>query len=138
MEKPIIQRPSPKKVALFRIRATICSIMLAFIIGGIFVFSYVLGVFILLLAFIAYILLFTLYAPLLYENSCYKIATQSITIEKGVFFHRQYTLLIKNIEYTKAITTPISRKMNIVSVAIYTKGAKVIINDIPSIPKELE
>lgn len=138
MENDIIKdKPSLKTVSVLRLRATAAAACAAFIIGVVFAFSFYVGVLLSVISALIYIFTLTLYAPQIYKMSFYTISSRAVIAEKGVIFHRQYKIPTEEIEYTVKLQTPIQKRLGVFTVIIYTKGARMIINDIDSFPFNL-
>lgn len=90
---------SEKCVYLWRLRATVLLIFLAFLDGSLFVFFPKWAVFFAIIEIILYILMILLYFPTLYKHCGYFFEDDIISISSGVFIYHQTKIPVSQIQY---------------------------------------
>lgn len=123
-------KPSHKTITILKLRATLLTAAVAFLVGVITVFSPVIAIVTGFVYIIAYTLTISVYAPLMYKASNIIIDSKKITAEKGVIFHRKYCMAFNTIEYTVKTYTPLQKKLGLCSLLIYSKGGRIVISNI--------
>jgi|GEM_PF-1962460 len=127
-----------KAIYLYRLRIIIIAITLAFICGGLMVFSLLFSLIIILCSFILLSVTFLLYPSLLYKAYKIKITDSSLCITKGVIFLRKYYTCLANINYVGIVTTPLQKIFGIFTLCLYTKSGQILLNNIEVIPDKLK
>lgn len=125
-----IYKPSHKTVTILKMRATLLTVAVAFLIGVIAVFSPIAAIVSGFIYIVIYTLTISLYAPLMYNASNIIVDNKKIITEKGVIFRRKYCMDFNTIEYTVKISTPLQKKLGLCSLFIYSKGGRIAISNI--------
>lgn len=121
---------SKKSITVWQLRATLVLLLTAFLLGALYVFLPIASCIIGVLCLIAYILIITVYFPMLYKNTGFWIENNRITIEHGFFIKRKYTLSSNRVQYIITIVGPIQKVFGLCTISFMTAGSTEILQNI--------
>lgn len=123
-------KPSKKFIFIWRVRTTLALIFIFFLCGFIFIFSSTFALIMGAISLAFYPVIIILYIPLLYNYCSFFTSDNFITVKKGFFLTRNYTLLVNKIIYYESRQTPLEKHTKTYTVYVYTVGSKIVINNI--------
>lgn len=121
---------SEKSIFVFRIRYTLFSMVMTFLLGLVGVMNFHFYIFILILYYIFFIFLILLYSPLKHKKFSYTIISNCLKISCGVFFIKNITVGIDKIQYVETHQSIEQRFFSLCTLIFYTAGGKVKIPQI--------
>lgn len=114
---------SKKCVTLWKVQATMALIIFAFVDGGLFVFfpkwALILGI----VGIVVYVLVISLYLPLLYRYCGYFLEKNVISLNSGVLVHRQTKISVSKVQYCVISQNPLQRVFRLCSVRLLMSGS---------------
>lgn len=122
MDKQLLNK---KAIIVWHTRATILLIIMAFLCGGVGVFSIKAAGVLLATGLCVYGYGVIFYHKQRYEAERYKITPIQVQIERGVYFSRAISIYIKRIQYIELTQDPIQRFLGLCTVIFHAAGIKV-------------
>lgn len=118
---------SKKSVLVFKIRYTLASVAITFLMGFLGVLNFKLYLTLLVVYCCLFIVMVCIYAPLKYKNFSFLIGASKIKISYGVVFYKKITLSIKNIQYVETSQSIEQKFLKVMTLTFYTAGGKIIL-----------
>ncbi|MBQ9673019.1 MAG: PH domain-containing protein [Ruminococcus sp.] len=126
----MVQQLSVNAKKVWRLRATIIFLVASLLLGGVYVFSRIIALGIMVLNIIIYLFTVLIAVPYVYKITILEVRPDGIAITKGVLMKKRMNILAKKIQYVELLQSPLQRVYNVYTVAFHTAGATVFVSQV--------
>lgn len=123
-----MERLPKSSITIWRLRLTIATCALVFLLGILVAFFSRVAVFLLLVTFFSYMYLFIFYCIDRYNNECFFIDSSVLYVERGVYFKTKKNIFLDKLQYIKIIVSPDQKIFGLCTMCFFSIGSKTIIS----------
>lgn len=121
---------SKNAALLLRLRCTLIAAAVAFVLGGVCVFSMETGLILGALAALCYLFFLFFYTPRFVKSAWYALSEEQLTVSRGVFIKKRTALHLHHVQYMRLKAGPIQRFYRCASLTFEVAGARVTLSDL--------